>query len=371
MSVTPVVLDVEVPARDRGYPVLVGDGLLSSLGSEVRRRVPKARRAVLVSDSNVMPLHGGTARQSLAAADLEVVECEVPAGEASKSIERLGGIVTTMLGAGVGRADVLVTLGGGVVGDLGGFAASVFMRGIEFVQCPTSLLAQVDASVGGKVAVNVPQGKNLVGAFHFPRMVVADPAVLVSLPDRELACGLAEMAKHGALFSAAHLRDLVDHADAVYRRDRDVLSRLVATSVGLKAACVSRDPREENAAGEGRVLLNLGHTVGHALEAASEYALLHGEAVALGLCAAARLSVARGLADADLEAAMLASLGSLRLPTGLDAWLQPERIPSLTRAMGHDKKRRGGTLTYIALEQFGGPVTLQLRPEKILSLLRR
>jgi len=265
---------------------------------------------------------------------------------------------------------VVVALGGGVVGDLAGLLAALFMRGIDFVQCPTSLLAQVDASVGGKVAVDLPAGKNLLGAFHFPRSVIIDTTVLQTLPDGELGCGLAEMLKHGALFSAEHFEQLVEHADAVYRRDATILPRLVATSVALKSACVSRDPLELANAGKGRVLLNLGHTVGHAIESVSGYALRHGEAVALGLRAAARLSTARGLADKGLEAKMVEALEALRLPVQLDAWLSGERGHAVERAMANDKKRAGGTVTYIGLAAIGEPRMLQLAPAEIMGLLR-
>jgi 3-dehydroquinate synthase len=366
----PLVLNVRVPSRDLSYPVRVGDGLLERLGSELARgREPG--RVALISDSNVLPLHGPAARASLEAAGFSVFAHAVPAGEASKHPERLVKLCGELLNAGLGRRDVVVALGGGVVGDLAGLAAALFMRGIDFVQCPTSLLAQVDASVGGKVAVDLPGGKNLLGAFHFPRVVLIDTAVLATLPDDELGCGLAEMLKHGALFSADHFEQLVELAGAIYDRDASVLPRLVATSVALKAACVSRDPLEMAEAGKGRVLLNLGHTVGHAIELVSEFGVRHGEAVALGLRAAARLSEARGLSEAGLEARMVEALGALHLPVDLDPWLFGERGEAVEQALRNDKKRAGSTITYIALSGIGEPRTLQLRPSEILGLLRR
>ncbi|MEX1368146.1 MAG: 3-dehydroquinate synthase [Nannocystaceae bacterium] len=366
----PLVLDVRVPTLDLSYPVRVGDGLLDRLGAEVLRgREPG--RVALVSDSNVMPLYGAAARKSLEQAGLRVVEHVVPAGEASKNPERLVQLVGELVRKGLGRQDVVVALGGGVVGDLAGLVAATFMRGIDFVQCPTSLLAQVDASVGGKVAVDLPEGKNLLGAFHFPRTVLIDTSVLQTLPDEELGCGLAEMLKHGALFSAEHFEQLVEHAGAVYARDRTVLPHLVATSVALKAACVSRDPLEMAGAGKGRVLLNLGHTVGHAIEAVSELSVRHGEAVALGLRAAARLSVAHGVAQPGLEERMVAALTALRLPTDLDPWLSDDRAGAVERMLRHDKKRAGATVTYIALADIGDPRTIRLPPAQIMALLRR
>lgn len=368
-SPKPLVLDVRVPSQDLSYQVRVGSGLLQRLGAEaVRGREPG--RVALVSDSNVQPLYGAAARQSLESAGFSVTEHRVTAGEASKNPAELVRLVGELVSVGMGRRDLVVALGGGVVGDLAGLVAALFMRGIDFVQCPTSLLAQVDASVGGKVAVDLPGGKNLLGAFHFPRTVIIDTAVLQTLPDDELACGLAEMLKHGALFSAEHFEQLVESSSAVYARDDAVLPRLVATSVALKAACVSRDPLEMAEAGKGRVLLNLGHTVGHAIESASDYALRHGEAVALGLRAAARLSEAKGLCAPGLHDRMVEALTALRLPTELEPWLQGERGAAVERALANDKKRGGSTVTYIALAGVGEPHTLQLSPSEIMGLLR-
>jgi 3-dehydroquinate synthase len=371
----PYALHVAVPTEDESYPVLIGQGLLARLGYELRRSHPHARRIALVSDDNVMALYGEAARESLEAEDLEVHSFSIPAGEASKSVERLLELVDNMVDVRMGRRDVVVALGGGVTGDLAGLAAALFMRGIALMQCPTSLLAQVDASVGGKVAIDIPAGKNLLGSFHFPTVVLIDPEVLQTLSDRELACGLAEMLKHGALFSREHFNHVVGATDDIYARDSDVLARMVAASVALKAACVSRDPREQAEAGKGRVVLNLGHTVGHALETLSDFELLHGEAVALGLLAAARVSEAKGLAAVDegepgLEDQMRAALSALRLPTDLDAWLDDERAERLETTMSNDKKRGFGSISYIALRAIGDPVVLSLTPAEIVSLLR-
>jgi 3-dehydroquinate synthase len=388
----PIALHVSVPTEDASYPVLVGPGLLSKLGYELRRSHPHARRVALVSDSNVMALYGELARASLAAEELEVHSFTVPAGEASKNADQLLTLIGGMLTAQLGRRDVVVALGGGMIGDLAGLAAALFMRGVALMQCPTSLLAQVDASVGGKVAIDLPVGKNLVGAFHFPTVVLIDPEVIHTLPDRELGCGLAEMLKHGALFSREHFQQVVASADDMYARNTDVLARMVAASVGLKASCVSRDPREQGEAGKGRVALNLGHTVGHALEQMSNYELRHGEAVALGLIAAARLSDRRELGRSDegevgksgLEQQMRAALTALRLPTNLDDYLTDDRVEALEFALGNDKKRgvaspsgesgagsrRKPSLAYIALTRIGDPVVLSLGAQEIVALLR-
>ncbi len=366
----PVALEVAVPSEDLSYPVRVGAGLLEHVGQTLRRVCPRAKTVALVSDENVMPLHGARVQASLERQDLDVVVQVIPAGELSKTPARMLELVSALLAAGLGRSDAVLALGGGVVGDLAGLVAAVFMRGIDVVQCPTSLLAQVDASVGGKVAVDLPEGKNLLGAFAFPRAVMIDPAVLQTLPDEELGCGLAEMLKHGALFDAEHFETLVAQADAIYRRDEGVLGPLVATSVALKAACVIRDPLEKSDAGKGRVLLNLGHTVGHALEVAEGFALKHGQAVGLGLLAAARLSARRGIASPELEQDVRAALQALRLPTDLDARLCAPQRPAIVAAMARDKKRGAHRkVTYIGLARLGEPSVLSLTPEEILELI--
>lgn len=371
----PIALHVAVPTEDESYPVLIGPGLLARLGHELRRSHPQARRVALISDDTVMELYGQAARESLEAEELEVDSFTVPAGEESKNLEQLIELIEGMVDAQMGRRDVVVALGGGVIGDLAGLAAALFMRGIALMQCPTSLLAQVDASVGGKVAIDLPAGKNLLGAFHFPTVVLIDPEVLQTLPDRELACGLAEMLKHGALFSPDHFSQVVQAADDIYARDADMLARMVASSVGLKAACVSRDPREQGEAGKGRVVLNLGHTIGHALELLSDFELKHGEAVGLGLIAAARLSERKDLAkleegEASLEEQMRAALTALRLPTDLDRWLDDEHAAKLESNLANDKKRGFSSISYIGLTRVGDPAVLSLTAPEIVSLLR-
>lgn len=370
MSQRPVVLDVTVPSEDLSYPVLIGDGVLERVGVHVKRAVPRAKRVALISDTNVMPLYGDAVRSSLRAQGIEAVPNVIEAGEPSKSPATLLRLLSTLVKAGLGRNDAIVALGGGVVGDLAGFVAATFMRGVGLVQIPTSLLAQVDSSVGGKVAVDLPEGKNLMGAFHFPRAVVIDPVVLQTLPDVELACGLAEMLKHGALFDADHFATLGDRADAIYARDGAALGPLVATSVALKAACVIRDPLEKSDAGKGRVVLNLGHTVGHAIEAVSNYEVRHGEAVALGLIAAARISMRKGLCASDLEASFTRALKQLRLPTDLERWLTPDHIGPLTAALRNDKKRKASTVTYIGLAALAKPHILSLEIDDLFALLQ-
>lgn len=363
-----VVLDVSVPTEDPGYPVIIGPAVLERLSAVLRERTPLAKRVAVIADDRVKGLYGARIEAGLVEAGFEVHGFAFPEGEASKSVAQMVDLVGALLGAGLGRNDVVVALGGGVTGDLAGLVAGLFMRGIPFVQCPTSLLAQVDASVGGKVAVDLEEGKNLLGVFHFPKAVLIDPEVLQTLPDDELGCGLAEMLKHGMLFSPRHVDDLLSQADAVYARDGAVLGALVATSVSLKARCVSADPHER--ASGGRVLLNLGHTVGHAIETASEFGLKHGQAVGLGLRAAARLSERKGWAEMGLEAFVVRALERLRLPTELDSWLEGARGRTVAQALAHDKKRVRSKVTYIGLVSVGQPHVEDVPPEEILALLR-
>ncbi len=367
----PLVLDVHVPAESDSYPVLIGRGAIGRVGAELLQRLGHPGTVALVSDTTVMPLHGAAVQANLEAQGFTVVPIVIPAGEANKTTAALLEVIGAMIVSGLGRRDAVVALGGGVVGDLSGLAAALFMRGIPVIQCPTTLLAQVDASVGGKVAVDVPAGKNMVGAFHFPLFVLIDPDVLATLADRELAQGLAEMLKHALLFAPDHLTALLAAAPAIHARDFDVLTPLIATSVGLKAACVGRDPWETGEAGKGRVLLNLGHTVGHAIESASAYSVPHGEAVALGLRASARVSELKGIAEPGLEALVVDALTRLRLPTRLDEWLEGERGAAVERALVVDKKRSAGTLSYVALARVGEASVVSLSVRDLLGLLRQ
>lgn len=361
-----VSIHVPVPrAEPRGYAVRVGVGVVSELASHLRRAAPSVRRVGLISDRNVFAHHGAALCSILGEAALEPVIHVIPPGEASKSASMLLECLDVWAKGGLCRTDAAVAFGGGVVGDLGGLAAHLYMRGIPIVQCPTSLLAQVDASVGGKVAIDHAVAKNLIGAFEFPAAVLVDPAWLATLPAHERAGGAAEMVKHALLFSPEHFDALSREASTLATADPATLAELVASSIALKAACVAADPLERAPAG--RVLLNLGHTVGHAIEAASDYAVGHGHAVALGLVAAARLSCARTLAAPSLVERVAALLTALGLRTDLDAWLTGERRDRIRVALGHDKKRSGSTLTYIALADVGSPRVLALTVDEILA----
>lgn len=331
------------------YDVVVGRGLLAEAGARI---APIARgRTVIVSDETVAPLHGPALQAALAAAGVRSEIVAVPAGEASKSFAELERLMDRLLAAGLDRKDVVVALGGGVVGDLAGLAAALYMRGIDFVQVPTTLLAQVDSSVGGKTAIDTPRGKNLVGAFHQPRLVLADIDVLATLPDVQLRSGWAEVLKHGLICDADFFDWLAGDGAAGARGDPAALERAVIRSVEIKSAIVGEDEKE---AGR-RALLNLGHTFGHAIEAElgfEEAALAHGEAVALGCCMAFRFSVSQGLcaaADAERVEAVIAAAG---LPTRLAQAGQFSAEALLARMAG-DKKAEAGGVTLILARRIG------------------
>lgn len=333
----------------RPYDVVVGRGLLARAGERI---APLAKgRTVIVSDETVAAIHGQALSASLGAAGVRTQTITVPAGEASKSFAQLERVLDRLLEIGLDRKDVVVALGGGVVGDLAGLAAALYMRGIDFVQVPTTLLAQVDSSVGGKTAIDTPRGKNLVGAFHQPRLVLADIDVLATLPDKQLRSGWAEVLKHGLICDAAFFDWLAGEGADGARGDPAALERAVVRSVEIKSAVVSEDEKE---AGR-RALLNLGHTFGHAVEAElgfEEAALAHGEAVALGCCLAFRYSAREGLcpeADARRVEAVVAVAG---LPTRLDqaGTFDADRLLAL---MAGDKKAEGGALTLILARGIG------------------
>ena len=335
---------VEVPVVPP-YPVVVGPA--PDLADAVSEAMEPGA-GVIVTDSNVGPLHAGSVKRTLEGAGWRISEVvEIPAGEASKNLTAYSEVVRRLARSGLRRDGTLFALGGGVVGDLGGFVAATYMRGVGLVQLPTSLLAMVDSSVGGKVGLDLPEGKNLVGSFYRPRVVVADLRLLESLPERELSYGLAEVIKMGLLAGGSFFDDLARVGEA-RSGDLDALQALVLHSVRFKADVVAGDELE---AGR-RAILNYGHTIGHGLEAAAGYALAHGEAISAGMIAAARLARERlGVDLVDTHEALLRSAG---LPLRV-------RIPqtdAVISAMSRDKKRRSTDDQYrfVLLERAGGPV---------------
>ncbi|HXU91386.1 MAG TPA: 3-dehydroquinate synthase [Methylomirabilota bacterium] len=337
---------IPVNLGPHSYKIVVDPGILAATGPRLRE-LRVGSRAVVVSDSAVLRLHGAPVTKSLEASGFAVTIVEVPEGEAAKTLRVAEHCWEQLLQAGIDRSSTVLALGGGAIGDLAGFVAASYMRGVNFVQLPTTVLAQVDASIGGKTAIDHPKAKNLIGAFHQPRLVLVDPAVVQSLPDREFRSGLAEIVKHGIVLDGAYLDDVERSAALLLRRDVDTLARIIAGSCRLKASVIEQDPEEQ---GELRYALNAGHTIGHALEAVSGFARwTHGEAVALGLVAEAHLAEALGVAAAATTRRQEAVLSAVGLPVragdiDVDAVLQ-----SIT----HDKKSRDGRVPFVLAPTIG------------------
>jgi 3-dehydroquinate synthase len=336
---------VEVSLGSRSYPVLIGAGAIDT--APWQDLLPQ-RRVLVVSNEVVAPLYLDQLKSALQGMD--VASVILPDGEATKTIDNWSLILDHLAAMQAGRDVCLVALGGGVIGDICGFAAAAWMRGVPFVQVPTTLLAQVDSSVGGKTAVNHPKGKNLVGAFHQPVAVMADTNTLDTLPEREFRAGMAEVIKCGAINDAAFFDWIELNVEPILERDAETLATLIGTAVLNKARIVAEDEREAGA----RALLNLGHTFGHALETVTGYReFLHGEAVAAGMVMAARLSEARGLCKAGLSACMAHLLQRFDLPVTL-----PPHVPSeaMLDAMALDKKVLAGRQRLVLLEAIGGAI---------------
>jgi 3-dehydroquinate synthase len=341
---------IRVELEGRGYDIHVGHGLLAEAGNLLK---PFARGPVpVVTDATVGEIHLAAFLDACGHADIDARPVVLPPGESSKSFTGLQEVTGALLDLGVDRSGLVVALGGGVIGDLTGFAAGVLKRGVAFAQIPTTLLAQVDSSVGGKTAINAPQGKNLIGLFHQPRIVIADTALLATLPKRELLAGYAEVVKYGALGDARFFEWLETNGAKALAGDAHALVHAVAHSCRMKAQIVASDERES---GE-RALLNLGHTFGHALEAVTGYSsrLLHGEGVAIGMALAFRLSVRLGLCpgqDAERFARHLKAAG---LPAAISdiPGKRPE-AEALLSAMAHDKKAAGGKLVFVLVRGLG------------------
>ena len=342
---------VRVALGARSYDIVIGRGLLASLGARVAALKPGAKAAI-VTDATVERLLLGATASALAASGMDSTHVSVPAGEGSKSIAMFERVCDALIAARVERGDVVVALGGGVVGDLAGFCAAAVRRGLDYVQVPTTLLAQVDSSVGGKTAINSRHGKNLIGAFHQPILVVADTQLLDSLPPREFRAGYAEVAKYGLLGDAGFFAWLEANADDVFAGRAGAREHAIATSCRMKADIVARDERETG----DRALLNLGHTFGHAVEAAAGFSerLLHGEAVALGMALAFDFSARLGLlpqADADR---VKRHLGNAGLPTHIcDVPGGVPGVDGLMDLMAQDKKVKRGRLTFILVRGIG------------------
>ncbi len=353
------------------YDVVAGDGLLSRAGALLAPILPQ-RRVVVITDTTVSALHGATLASGLAEAGFEQTLLEVAPGEQSKSLASFNALAERLLATGAERRTAVLALGGGVVGDLAGFVAAVALRGLPFVQIPTTLLAQVDSSVGGKTGINTSRGKNLLGAFYPPRMVIADTATLATLPPREKRAGYAEVVKAGLIGDAAFYRWCEDAGSRIVGDDRDAQAEAVLRACAFKAAVVGDDEREERTNG-GRALLNLGHTFGHAIEAECGYgAVLHGEAVAVGLGLAFRLSAALGYCDPSVAERVEAHVASVGLPAELGMLNRRFSAARLMDLMQRDKKMRDGKLQFILARGIGEAFTAADVPaEAVEAVLRQ
>jgi 3-dehydroquinate synthase len=343
------------------HPVHVGAGLLDRLGELARAAGLTPGRAALITDANVARIYGARAAASLAAAGFAAATIEVPAGEASKSLATLDQVYDRLAAASLDRGSAIFALGGGVVGDLAGFAAATYLRGLAVVQVPTTMTAQVDSALGGKTGVNLRSAKNLVGAFHQPRLVVADVATLMTLPAREFREGLAEVIKYGAIMDAPMVAALETAMPAILARDPEHLGRIVDRSLRHKAAVVASDERE----GGLRKILNFGHTVGHALEASAGYGrYFHGEAVAIGMVAAAGLSCAHAGLSADEADRLTRLIEAAGLPTRMPPdWHNEE----FQRALKLDKKRAADALEFVLLDRLGHALTRTLSFDQVVA----
>ena len=334
-----ITVRVELPGRP--YDVIIGKGILSSCGERIAS-LGIGDRCAVISDSNVAPLYSEGLCKALRASGITPHPVDIEAGEASKSTACAEKICRQMIAAGHDRHSFIIALGGGVIGDLAGFAASIFYRGIPFVQVPTTIVAQVDSSVGGKTGVNTPEGKNLIGCFHQPHLVIADTSTLQSLPDREFNEGFAEVIKHAAIRDA----DMLD--DIMSIDGREQLASLIARNVAIKARIVEEDEKETMGI---RAHLNYGHTIGHAIETAAGYGqLLHGEAISLGLLAANSLSCTKAGLPADQAERVRIALQKFGLPTSLGTQLNTDELLKLIKS---DKKFNNGRIRFVVVPELG------------------
>ena len=334
-----------VETATQTYPIFVGYGLLGKLGEKLKK-VGSSRVAIVISDGNVSRLYGDRVQEILKAAGFAVNSFVVPPGEESKSINTAIDIYNFLIKKRVERDDILIALGGGVIGDLAGFAAATYLRGIPWVQVPTSLVAMVDASIGGKVAVNHHEGKNLIGAFYQPNFVLADTQTLATLPKRELTSGWAEVVKYGLILDKEFFEFLESDAGRLIKLEQDVVSKAIIRSASLKAQVVSQDEKER----EQRIILNYGHTIAHGLEAATQYShFLHGEAVSIGMMGAAKLSQKSGILPTNVVKRQQSLLQKFGLPTTFSA----TGLAEIAKAMEVDKKTRAKKIRWVLLKDIG------------------
>lgn len=355
-----LMFDLRISFEDQVTRIAVQLDVLGKLGSLLSQLIvgPPQPGVLLITDRYVGQLYGHAAAQSLREAGLKTLEFQIDPGEGSKSLEVVGEVYRYLAGHSLARDTMIVSLGGGVVSDLAGFVAATWMRGIRFVVCPTTLEADVDASIGGKTAINVPGGKNLVGAFHQPILVAVDPVCLKTLNARDVRAGLAESVKHALIFSDEFVTWHEANAHAILALDDPTVVELILRNLRVKAGIVEKDAHERTGL---RMLLNFGHTIGHAIEECSRFALRHGECVSLGMVAACRLSHAMGLLDQSVVRRAETTLARFGLPTELRDPIDTDLIMATIRK---DKKIRGGTEHFVLLEAIGRPVVRDDIPQQ-------
>jgi len=357
------MVELIVGLHDRSYPILIDHGCLENIGEDLaRRRI--ANRYCIIADNTVAGLYGQTLLAALAGSGIKAELLTFAAGEASKNLTTYAALQSGLARLGFDRKDGVIALGGGVTGDLAGFVASSYMRGIPFVQIPTTLLSQVDSSVGGKTGVDIAEGKNLVGTFYQPRVVYIDPRVLASLPREEFVGGMAEVIKHGVIRDREFFDYLGSHRQAILSRETEAVEKIISASCRIKAEVVAADEQESNL----RRILNYGHTIGHAVEAVSNFSIIHGRAVAIGMVAAARIARCRGmLAEAEVEmiAAILSDYG---LPTEIPAEMDREKIKYYIL---RDKKITSGKVAYVLPVTIGEVVVTDAVEEEVVDSVLR
>jgi len=331
--------ELQVGLGARSYPIIIKEGLLGEIGTELRKR-SVAKRYGVIADEYVASLFGDTILESLGTQNIGTELITFPRGEASKNLGTVAKLASSLAQKGFDRKDGLIALGGGVTGDITGFLAATYMRGIPFVQVPTTLLAQVDSSVGGKTGVDIPEGKNLVGAFYQPRGVYIDSCVLSVLPESELLNGLAEVIKYGVIYDRTFFEFLESRRQDILALELPVLEEMIATCCAIKADVVEKDERESDL----RRILNYGHTIGHAIEAASDYSLAHGKAVAIGMVAAAELGVLKGILAADEKVRIQKLVSDFGLPVEIPGELDRKEIVNYLKT---DKKTVGGRVFFV------------------------
>jgi 3-dehydroquinate synthase len=348
---------------ERSYPIHVAQGLLGETGILIRETLPGVTKSVIVTSPIINDLYGKELKESIGGVELDPGVSLVPDGEEAKSWDHASGLIGEFLDHELDRKSVVVALGGGAVGDLAGFTASIYMRGVRVVQVPTTLLAQVDSSIGGKTAVNHPKGKNLIGAFHQPALVAADPALLGSLPPREIRSGLGEIVKLGVISDHELFRQVEDRGDALLRADPGEMTEAIRRCVSIKARYVELDERDSKGV---RAALNYGHTLGHALEALTSHGLRHGEAIVIGMVAASHIAEEMGLIGEPEVQRQVRLFEEL----GLETRIPELEASTLVEVMHRDKKAEGGSIRFVLPTGIGRePVLRPVPDERVTRVL--